>query len=619
MDLLTSIGFSIIVAAILAFLARRLNQPLILGYILAGAVLGPHVGLHIVSDEASIELIAEIGLILLLFLIGLEISVPRLLQAGRAITVTGLLQVPICAGLAWVALGPFVASSGGQFDRLYLAFASALSSTLIVVKLLSDKFELGTFGGRVTLGVLIFQDLYAIAFLAIQPNLQNMQALLLLKSLVAVAGLVGGAWLLARFVLPRYFRVIAKSSELVVVSAMAWCFLVAGIAGWAGLSKEMGALIAGVVIASYPYGTEVISRVGGVRDFFLTLFFVALGLKIPEPSLPAVLAALGGAVFVAASRFAAMYPLFAFLRLDTRTAGVVAINLGQISEFALVIFSLGTVYKHVSPAANSLVLYTVLLTAIISTYGILYNHGIATWLAGVLNALGLRRWFGEAPPARTGPARGQPHDDQESRGDVFLLGVSREGLAFVQHLGHTAPGLKNRLVAIDFNPEMLERLRAQGVEHHYGDISNMATLEHTGISRASIVISGISDWFLKGTSNLQILHAARSLAPTARIIVTGDTPEGAEQLYAAGADYVVMPSALTAEHLATILADRVARLPCPRAARAGVRAVPALNCATSGAATASWVSARRSTAAPPAGRPARWASRRCAWRSWTPD
>jgi Kef-type K+ transport system membrane component KefB len=554
MDLLTAIGFSIIVAAVLAFLARRLNQPLILGYILAGAVLGPHVGFHVVADEASIELIAEIGLILLLFLIGLEISLPRLLQAGRAITVTGLLQVPICAGLAWVALGPIVASSGGQFDRLYLAFASALSSTLIVVKLLSDKFELGTFGGRVTLGVLIFQDLYAIAFLAIQPNLQNLQAMLLLRSLVAGVALVGGAWVLARFVLPAYFRVIAKSSELVVVSAMAWCFLVAGVAGWAGLSKEMGALIAGVVIASYPYGAEVISRVGGVRDFFLTLFFVALGLKIPEPSGPAVLAALGGVVFVVASRFLAMYPLFAFLRLDTRTAGVVAINLAQISEFALVIFSLGVTFKHISPAANSLILYTVLFTAVISTYGILYNHGIATWLAGLLDALGLRRWFGHAPAPS---AEGAGADESEDRSrDVFLLGVSREGLAFVQYLAKTAPALKDRLVAIDFNPEMLERLRGYGVDHHYGDIANMATLEHAGIDRAAIVISGISDWFLKGTSNLQILRTVRPLAPSARIIVTGDTAEGAQELYAAGADYVIVPSALTAEHLATLLADR---------------------------------------------------------------
>jgi Kef-type K+ transport system membrane component KefB/voltage-gated potassium channel Kch len=553
MDLLTSIGFSIIVAAVLAFLARRLGQPLILGYILAGAVLGPHIGFHVVTDEESIELIAEIGLILLLFLIGLEISLPRLLQAGRAITATGLLQVPICAGLAWLALGPVVGSMGGQFDRLYLAFASALSSTLIVVKLLSDKFELGTFGGRVTLGVLIFQDLYAIAFLAIQPNLQNLQAMLLLRSLVAGVGLVGGAWVMARFVLPWYFRVVAKSSELVVVSAMAWCFLVAGVAGWAGLSKEMGALIAGVVIASYPYGTEVISRVGGVRDFFLTLFFVALGLKIPEPSTSAVLAALGGVVFVVLSRFLAMYPLFAFLRLDTRTAGVVAINLAQISEFALVIFSLGTVYKHISPAANSLILYTVLLTAVISTYGILYNHAIATWLAGLLNTLGLRRWFGHKQAAA---ASGESEGEGDERRDVFLLGVSREGLAFVQHVSRTAPALKDRMVAIDFNPEMLERLRTEGVDNHYGDISNMATLEHAGIGRAAIVISGISDWFLKGTSNLQILRLVRSLAPKARVIVTGDTPEGAQELYVAGADYVMVPSVLSAEHLAGILADR---------------------------------------------------------------
>jgi Kef-type K+ transport system membrane component KefB/voltage-gated potassium channel Kch len=559
MDLLTSIGFSIIVAAVLAFIARRLNQPLILGYILAGAALGPHVGFHIVTDEHSIELIAEIGLILLLFLIGLEISLPRLLQAGRAITVTGLLQVPICAGLAWLALGPVVASTGGQFDRLYLAFASALSSTLIVVKLLSDKFELGTFGGRVTLGVLIFQDLYAIAFLAIQPNLQNLEALLLLRSLVAGVALVGGAWVMATFVLPAYFRVIAKSSELVVVSAMAWCFLVAGVAGWAGLSKEMGALIAGVVIASYPYGTEVISRVGGVRDFFLTLFFVALGLKIPEPSLPAVLAALGGVVFVVLSRLLAMYPLFAFLRLDTRTAGVVGINLAQISEFALVIFSLGMTYKHISPAANSLILYTVLFTAVISTYGILYNHAIATRLAGMLAALGLRRWSGAAPaPAAGGDGSGGDAEGGDESRDVFLLGVSREGLAFVQHLTRTAPALKDRLVAIDFNPEMLERLRNEGVEHHYGDIANMATLEHAGIQRAVIVISGISDWFLKGTSNLQILRTVRSLAPNARVIVTGDTSQAAQELYSAGADYVMVPAVLNAEHLATVLSDQSA-------------------------------------------------------------
>jgi Kef-type K+ transport system membrane component KefB len=239
MDLLTAISVSIVAAAALAFVARRLGQPLILGYIVAGALLGPHVGLGTITDEASIELIAEIGLILLLFLIGLEINLPRLLQAGRTITVSGLLQVPLCAGLGWLVLGPVAAATGGRFDLLYLALATSMSSTLIVVKLLSDKFEMATFGGRVTLGVLVFQDLYAIAFLALQPNLQDFHLALLLRSLAAGAGLLGGAWLLARYALPALFRAIAKSPELMLVTTMAWAS--AGAAGRAGLSKEMGA------------------------------------------------------------------------------------------------------------------------------------------------------------------------------------------------------------------------------------------------------------------------------------------------------------------------------------------------------------------------------------------
>jgi voltage-gated potassium channel Kch len=237
----------------------------------------------------------------------------------------------------------------------------------------------------------------------------------------------------------------------------------------------------------------------------------------------------------------------------------VAINLAQISEFALVIFSLGMTYKHISPAANSLILYTVLFTAVISTYGILYNHAIATRLAGMLAALGLRRWSGAAPaPVAGGDGSGGDAEGGDESRDVFLLGVSREGLAFVQHLTRTAPALKDRLVAIDFNPEMLERLRNEGVEHHYGDIANMATLEHAGIQRAVIVISGISDWFLKGTSNLQILRTVRSLAPNARVIVTGDTSQAAQELYSAGADYVMVPAVLNAEHLATVLSDQSA-------------------------------------------------------------
>jgi hypothetical protein len=307
-----------------------------------------------------------------------------------------------------------------------------------------------------------------------------------------------------------------------------------------------------VVIAAFPYGTEVVTRIGGVRDFFITLFFVALGLKIPQPSLALLGLALAISAFVVASRFLAMYPLFALLRLDARTAGVVGINLGQVSEFSLVIFTLGVSLGHVSEPAASLVLYTLLLTAVLSTYGILYNHELATRLAGLLARLGLRRWFGgEATAPDAAPT--QPH---AAGSDLFLLGVSREGLAFVQHIERTTPAMKGRIVAIDFNPEMLERLEAHGITHHYGDISNPETLRHAGVERASVVVSGISDWFLKGTSNLQILQQVRRLAPAARVVVTADGLDTAQRLYAEGADYVLIPSALAAEHLYLLLCDR---------------------------------------------------------------
>lgn len=546
-DLLTAISVSIIAAAVLALVARSVKQPLILGYILGGALLGPSVGLGVVTDEASIELISEIGLILLLFIIGLELSIPRLLQTGRTIIVSGLLQFPICAALFWFAAAPIATATGGSFDRLYLGVTLSLSSTLIVVKLLSDKFEMGTLGGRITLGVLIFQDIWAIAFLALQPNLGALRAGPLIGSLAAGAGLVLAAGALSRWVLPRLYRAIAKSPEMVLVTSMAWCFLVAGTAGALGLSKEMGALIAGMTIASFPYGTEVIGRLSGVRDFFVTLFFVALGLKVPAPSGAVIVLACVVAVLVVLSRFVSIYAIFAGLRLDARTAGVVSINLSQISEFSLVIVSLGAGYGHVSDGLGSLVLYAMLIMSVTSTYTTLFNHEIATAIARALEVTGIPRWFGAGRPDAAGASHGQGHHD------LFLLGVSREGLAFLEHLERTRPLMKERVVAIDFNPETLERLRAAGVEAHYGDIANPETLQHAGIDRAAVVVSSISDWFLKGVDNRRLLHQARSLAPRAQVIVTADTLAGAEALYGEGADYVLLPSALSAEHLYTLL------------------------------------------------------------------
>lgn len=545
-DLLTAIPISIAAAAALAMAARVVRQPLILGYIAAGVVLGPHLGLELITNEQSIQVISEIGLIFLLFIIGLEISVPRLLQAGRTIVVSGLVQFPICAALAWLALHRWVGGDGRPLDGLYLAVALSLSSTLIVVKLLFDKFEISTFGGQVTLGILVFQDLWAIVFMALQPNLNNLQAGPLLRSLLAGLAVLGAAALLSRFVLPAVFRWIATSAELVLIASVAWCFIVAGVADQAGLSREMGALIAGLVLGAFPYSVEVASRLSGVRDFFVTLFFVSLGLKVPVPTLDVLALAGLAALVVIASRAVVIYPLFALLRLDTRTAGVVAINLSQVSEFSLVIVTLGAApaLNHVSPGLPDLVLYTLLITAVLSTYGIYVNHGLATAIARLLQRVGMPVWRTQEPGS---------HEAGPAHPDIFLLGVWRDALAFLQHMERGAPGVKSRIMAIDFNPETLERLQRAGIACHYGDISHIETLRHAGIEHAAIAVSTISDAYLRGVDNRRLLRLVRSLAPTAKVVVTGDTAEAAEALYAAGADYVLVPSALSAEHLYGLL------------------------------------------------------------------
>jgi Kef-type K+ transport system membrane component KefB len=544
-ELLTAIGVSIVAAAAFALLARAARQPLILGYILGGAALGPHLGLGLVADEASIETISEMGLILLLFIIGLEISVPSLAQAGRSIAVAGLAQFPLCALLAWWAFGGVAEAAGGRFDRLYLAVALSLSSTLIVAKLLSDKLEMATLGGRLTLGILIFQDLWAIGFLALQPSLDRLSPGPLLGALAAGVGLVAGCALLSRRLLPPLFRAVARSHELVLLTSVAWCFVVAGAAGRLGLSQEMGALIAGLVIGAFPYGTEVVARLSGVRDFFVTLFFVSLGLKVPVPGGDLLALAAAAAGLVVLGRFLVVFPVFRLLRLDTRTSGVVAVNLAQISEFSLVVVSLGAGYGHVSDRVVSLVLYTLLLTSVLSTYAIRKNHEIASALARTLGALGVRRW------SSPGPATA----DAGESADIFFLGVSREGLALLRHLEREQAVMKRRIVAVDFNPETLERLRAAGVAGHYGDVSNAETLRHAGIERASVVVSSISDWFLQGTDNRRLLRQVRGLAPAARFIVTADTLPAAEQLYGEGADYVLIPPVLAAERLHQLLLE----------------------------------------------------------------
>lgn len=230
-ELLAGIGIAIVGATLGGLLAKALRQPLLLGYLIAGIVLGPEMGLGLVRERESIAIISEIGLILLLFIIGLEMDLQKLLGAGRALTAAGLLQFPIgvLLGLAFARSLGFPLG-GGRLDAVYLAVALALSSTMIVVKLLYDKYELMTLPGRLTLGILVFQDVWAILFLALQPTLLQPSPTTVLIAVVKAAVLVAASLAAARYVLPAVFAFVAKIPELLLVCSLAWCFLVAGTA-----------------------------------------------------------------------------------------------------------------------------------------------------------------------------------------------------------------------------------------------------------------------------------------------------------------------------------------------------------------------------------------------------
>ena len=545
-DLLSSIGICVGAAAVLALVGHKLRQPVILAYLVTGVLIGP-VALNLVHDPASISTVSEMGLILLLFIIGLEIDLKKLAEAGLPVILTGFLQVPICIGLGLGFFALLGYQPGRGFASLYLAACISMSSTMIVVKLLYDKFELDTLPGRITLGVLVFQDVWAVAMLAVQPNLRDPALAPLALSFLKGVLLIIWSLSVSRYILPRLFRSAAKVPELVLVTALAWCFFLAAAASVVGLSREMGALIAGISLSTFPYNTDVIAKVTSIRDFFVTLFFVALGMEIPIPSGHLVLVALAASAFLIASRFVVV-PILYTLRLGLRASLLPAINLAQISEFSIVIASLGLLRGHIDSSTVTVVVIVFAITSVTSTYLIGANHHIQHHLSAFLRRLGVPDIEGEAEPAE-GP---------EGERSIVLLGFFRTASSILQEFelrtsrGRRDPVLDMVLV-VDFNPHVVSELERRQIACIYGDISHIDTLRHSHLENAKLIVSTIPDAILRGTTNLKLLRNARAVCPAAKVIVTSDQLKHALELYEAGADYVFIPRLHSAREMARVL------------------------------------------------------------------
>ena len=540
-EVISNIAVSIVSAAVLGLGMKILKQPLMLGYLIAGVLIGPH-GFQFIDDYQEITTIAEIGLILLLFMIGLEIDLKKMLSAGKLVIVTGVFQFPLSVAVA-LSVNFFLASYGIIADdfyvQFYLAVGISISSTMVVVKLLYEKMELSTLPGRITVGILVFQDIWAIIFLAIQPNLANPQLLCIARTFGVGVLLVLGSVLCAKYVLPIIFKFIAKVPELLVIMALAWCFLIALIAAhpFVGLSMEMGALIAGVTLATFPYHLDIIAKVLNIRDFFITLFFVALGMQIPIPNFTVLIQAILLSALVIFLRYIGVFWILNLLRGGLRTSTIAGLNLSQISEFSLVILTLGIVHGHIGRDTLVIVIWVFVLMAVFSSYAIKYSHPLQQFFSQVLIKIGFRDLSND-----------EDNEIKDKR-PVVLLGMFKIGSSFLDKLIRYNHQLADKIMVIDFNPVVQKEMNRVGIPYKYADISNPDTLVHIGISHAEVVICSIEDVFLKGITNLKLIEAIQRACPNAKVIVTGDNSNQSIALYDSGADLVLHPSALAADHL----------------------------------------------------------------------
>lgn len=536
--ILADIGLVIIAATLVAYLASFLKQPLIPAYILAGVVIGP-LGYGLITNQSIISTLSELGIAFLLFIVGMEIDLRRLKDIGTFSVIGGSIQISVI-----FALG-FMLSTALNFTRLegiYIGLALALSSTMVVIKLLSDKRQLDTLHGRLTLGILLIQDLVIVMALSLLTNVGNLSFNPLMMSIFKAIGLFSIAIVFSKYILPVIFRYATRSQELLFMTAVSMSFIFSAFAYSLGFSIAIGAFIAGVGLATFPYNLEVIGRIRSLRDFFSTIFFVSLGMQITFLGLSNYfLPIIAFTILVILVKPIVTTFLCLFFGYENRTSFFVGVDLGQISEFSLILMAMGATLGHISADLLSATTILAIITMTLTVYLINYDNKIYKRLSAHVSRL--------YTPL---PGRGQKvyeHLPHELKNHVVIFGCHRMGVDVVTKLTK----LHKDVIVVDYNPEVIKVLIQDGIPCMYGDMGNMEILERVRLDKARFVISTIPT----EAENTLLLEVAREQNPTLKVIVRSHTYDGALRLYKKGADYVIIPEQLGAKTLTKYASDLI--------------------------------------------------------------
>jgi Kef-type K+ transport system membrane component KefB len=524
------IALLMLVAALFGALFVRLRQPVLIAYIVVGIAVGP-AGLGVVQAHDQIDLLAQIGVTVLLFVVGLKLDLHHVRHIGPVALATGLGQLAftICFGFLLVlALGKDV------MEAIYIAVALTFSSTIIIVKLLSDKRELDSLHGRIAVGFLIVQDIAVVLAMMAMSAMRDTVDVSGAGSLLVVLQSLGWRLVAAavfmtvfmRYVLPWLVSLMARSQELLLVFAIAWGVALAALGEWAGFSKEAGAFLAGFSLASTPYREAVTARLTGIRDFLLLFFFVDLGAKMDLSILGAELGSAAVlSLFVLIGNPLIVMGIMGWMGYRKRTGFLAGLTVAQISEFSIIFVAMGITLGHVGVTTLGLTTLVGLITITLSTYMILYSQDLYERLAPWLDFLERQN------PVRELAIETQPTDTQ--RVDVVVIGLGRYGRRLLSQLREG--GIE--VMGVDFDPEVVRSMREAKLAAHFGDGEDPAFLESLPLAHTRWVVSSLPVW----ESNRALLDALKTSGFVGQVAAVARDPDHQKQLQGAGVTRVLNP------------------------------------------------------------------------------
>ncbi len=527
----------ILIAAGLGIISRQLKQPIILAYIFTGIIIGVFGFFHLDNKELF-KTFSELGIMFLLFLVGLEINYSSLRLVGKISLLTGIGQIIFTA-----LIGFFIATffDFNYIQSAYIAIALTFSSTIIIVKLLSEKKDINSLYGKISVGFLLVQDFAAILLLIFLAGIGGEKIVLsgAVFTIMKGVGLFAAMLYLGRKILPLIFNKIAGSQELLFLTSLAWCFGIATLTTKFGFSIEIGGFLAGLALANSSEHFQISAKIKSLRDFFILIFFVILGSSLVFSNLSGItVQIIVFSLFVLIGNPLIVLIIMGIMGYRKRTSFMCGLTVAQISEFSLILAALGFKLGHLNEKVVSLITAVGIITIILSTYMIIHANWIFKRLSGFLS-LFERKKIKESDSLI-----------KQLKKPIILIGCHRLGQSIAFHLP------KNDLLIIDFDPEIISQLRKHGFDYIFGDIGDAEIFERADFNEARLIISTSPNF----EDNLTLLSEINSLKnrDKIKVIIRAQDEKEAEILYnpptGKGVDYALLPHFTSGQYLGRSIA-----------------------------------------------------------------